>query len=138
MRSVAFRPAGWDTAAATAGNGTVLASRKVSTSLDLSPLSFDVRSMMRRASIAADERHDAFGCVVTRWLGYSRADGREPHCPGVVCVGCFFWRTFSHVTSAQNTWGGRAGRGSVIITSISLRANNMKPPETAPGRSDGS
>ena len=108
MRSVAFRPAGWDTAAATAGNGTVLASRKVSTSLDLSPLSFDVRSMMRRASIAADERHDAFGCVVTRWLGYSRADGREPHCPGVVCVGCFFWRTFSHVTRSKHVGG--AGR----------------------------
>ena len=33
-------------------------------------------------SIAADERHDAFGCVVTRWLGYSRADGRERHCTG--------------------------------------------------------
>eukprot|EP00966_Prymnesium_polylepis_P147281 3401925-Prymnesium_polylepis.1 len=25
--------------------------------------------MMRRASIAAVARHDAFGCVLTRWLG---------------------------------------------------------------------
>ena len=126
MRSVAFRPAGWDTAAATAGNGTVLASRKVSTSLDLSPLSFDVRSMMRRASIAADERHDAFGCVVTRWLGYSRADGREPHCPG---VGCFFWRTFSHVTRSKHVGGGRAGRGSVIIPIITEQAGTAANPQ---------
>ena len=103
MRSVAFRPAGWDTAAATAGNGTVLASRKVSTSLDLSPLSFDVRSMMRRASFAADERHDAFGCVVTRWLGYSRADGRDAD------TGLFFLAyTFSHVTRSKHVGG--AGR----------------------------
>eukprot|EP00966_Prymnesium_polylepis_P162071 3745447-Prymnesium_polylepis.1 len=32
---------------------------------------------MRRASIAAVARHDAFGCVLTRWLGSSRADDRE-------------------------------------------------------------
>ena len=108
MRSVAFRPAGWDTAAATAGNGTVLASQKVSTSLDLSPLSFDVRSMMRRASIAADERHDAFGCVVTRWLGYSRADGREPHCPGVVSrlCGLFFLAYFLSCHPLKTRGGG--------------------------------
>ena len=65
--------------------------------------------MMRRASIAADERHDAFGCVVTRWLGYSRADGREPYC----VPASFVWAVFSGVLSlmspAQNTWGG-AGR----------------------------
>ena len=74
MRSVVWLPAGWATAAPTAGNGTVLVSRKVSTSLDLSPLSFDARSMMRRASNAAVARHDAFGCVLTRWLGYSSAE----------------------------------------------------------------
>ena len=62
--------------------------------------------MMRRASIAADERHDAFGCVVTRWLGYSRADGREPHCPGVVCVGCFFLAYFLSCLPLKTRGGG--------------------------------
>ena len=122
--------------------------------------------MKRYTSIAAVARHDAFGCVQTRWLGYSRGDGRERHCtgftegehfarpftslfrcaiddatridrsrraarcvrlcgyplaglqpcrrpgtilcPGVVCVGCFFWRTFSHVTRSKHVGG--AGR----------------------------
>ena len=38
--------------------------------------------MKRYTSIAAVARHDAFGCLQTRWLGYSRGDGRERHCTG--------------------------------------------------------
>ena len=127
--------------------------------------------MKRYTSIAAVARHDAFGCVQTRWLGYSRGDGREGHCTGLTegehfarpftslfrfaiddatridrsrraarCVrlggyplaglqprrrpgttlsrrrlcGLFFSGVLSLVSPAQNTWGGRAGRGSVI------------------------
>ena len=65
----------------TGGDAPAERSRKVSISLDLSPL-FDARSMKRRALTAAVARDDAFGCVLTCWLGYSRADGRERLCTG--------------------------------------------------------
>ena len=74
----------------------------MSTSLDLSPLSFALRSMMRRASIAAVEGHDAFGCILTRWLRYSRADkaGNRTVLAGAFFSFCacwtFFLRSVSH------------------------------------------
>ena len=77
----------------TGGDSPAKRSRKVSISLDLSPL-FDARSMRRRASIAAVARHHAFGCVLTCWLGYSRADSQEPHCTGLT-EGEHFARPFT-------------------------------------------
>ena len=50
--------------------------------------------MKRYTSIAAVARHDAFGCVQTRWLGYSRGDGREGHCTGLT-EGEHFARPFT-------------------------------------------
>ena len=72
--------------------------------------------MMRRASIAAVERHDAFGCVLTRWLRYSRAD--TAGIPGTaqrtlswgllpfLCVLDFFLRLVSHVNPLKIRGGG--------------------------------
>ena len=70
--------------------------------------------MMRRASIAAVERHDAFGCVLTRWLRYSRADtaGNRTALAGAFFSFCacwtFFLRSVSHVTHSK--YVGGAGR----------------------------
>eukprot|EP00966_Prymnesium_polylepis_P012897 296971-Prymnesium_polylepis.1 len=79
---------------------------------------------MRRASIAAVARHDALGCVLTRWLGSSRADDREnrtghPVRCGTtdlasVCAGLFLVLGLSCYPLKTRAWGGRAGRGSVI------------------------
>ena len=77
----------------TGGDSPAERSRKVSISLDLSPL-FDARSMRRRALTAAVARDDAFGCVLTCWLGYSRADSQEPHCTGLT-EGEHFARPFT-------------------------------------------
>ena len=75
--------------------------------------------MMRRASIAAVERHDAFGCVLTRWLRYSRADTAARDVPGTrtartlswgllpfLCVLDFFLRLVSHVNPLKIRGGG--------------------------------
>eukprot|EP00966_Prymnesium_polylepis_P069552 1616892-Prymnesium_polylepis.1 len=53
--------------------------------------------MMRRASIAAVAWHDAFGCVLTRWLGSSRADKYRENRTG---------HPVSRVTRSKHVGGG--------------------------------
>ena len=97
----------------TGGDSPVERSRKVSISLDLSPL---LRCAIDEAT-RIDRSRRAGRCV---WLRADLLAGLQPRRrPGTTLsrrrlCGLFFSGVLSLMSPAQNTWGGRAGRGSVI------------------------
>ena len=80
--------------------------------------------MKRRALTAAVARDDAFGCVLTCWLGYSRADGRERHCTGFT-EGEHFARPFTSLFRCAIDDATRIERSRRTARSVRLRVDPL-------------